>query len=126
MIRVVIVDDHPEMRLSLRILMRLFEVVELVGEGTNGVEAVEHVQRLQPDLLIMDVHMPAMNGLEATRQLVAAQLATKIILISSNRGAYMVRQAIGAGAKGFVPKDELVSLKLAIAAVQQGETFFME
>jgi DNA-binding NarL/FixJ family response regulator len=125
MIRVVIADDHPEMRLALRILLRLSQDAELVGEASNGVEAVDFVQRLRPDLLIMDIRMPVMDGLEATRQIGSANIATKVILISSDRGARMVSQSIDAGAHGFVPKEELLSLTLAMRAIQQGETFFI-
>ena len=125
MIRVAIADDHPEMRVVLRLLLRLSTDIELVCEASNGQEAVDCVQHLQPDVLVMDIHMPVLDGLAATRQIVDLRVPTGVILVSSHAGSSISMQAIAAGAQGFVPKDNVpASLLPAIAAVHRGETFF--
>lgn len=127
MIRVVIAEDHPEVRLVLRLLLRLSTDIDLVGEATNGQEALDSVKLFQPDVLVMDVRMPVLDGWKAAKQMLDLGMKTKIILISLERGAYMVHKAREAGARGFVPKDEIpTSLRTAIDAVSRGETFFME
>jgi DNA-binding NarL/FixJ family response regulator len=125
MIRIAIADDHPEMRLALRLLLKLFTDVELVCETSNGQEAVDCVRRLQPDVLVMDIHMPVLDGLAATKQIVALRVPTRVILISSLIGRLVARKAAAAGAQGFVPKDDLGTFLLpAIEAVHRGETYF--
>lgn len=126
MIRVAIAEDHPEMRVVLRLLLKLFQDLELVCEASNGLEAVDCVKRIQPDVLVMDIHMPVLDGLAATEQIIGLRVRTRVILISSNRGNPIFWQAAYAGAQGFVPKDEVaVSLLPAIEAVHRGETFFL-
>src|SRR5689334_22931582 len=100
MIRVVIADDHPEVRLVLRLLLKLSPELELVDEAMDGEEAVESVKRLQPDVLVMDVRMPRLDGWKATRQIVELGLETRIILISLDRGGFMVLKARQSGAQG--------------------------
>ena len=125
MIRIAIADDHPEMRVVLRLLLRLSKDMELVCEASNGEEAVDCVRRLQPDVLVMDIHMSVLDGLGATKQIVNLAVRTRVILISSQIGSSIVMQAVAAGAQGFVPKDDVaMSLLSAIEAVDRGETFF--
>jgi len=127
MIRVAIAEDHAEMRVALRLLLSLAKNMRLICEASNGREAVDCVQRLHPDVLVMDIRMPELNGLDAAKQVLALTPQTRVILISSNRGGYMVRQAVHIGAQGFVPKDHVAEfLRTAIEAVHRGETFFME
>lgn len=127
MIRVAIADDHPEMRVALRLLLSLSEEIEIVCETNNGQEAVDCVQRLRPDVLVMDIHMPVLDGFGATLQIADLLVPTRVILISSYRGSFIAMQAAAVGAQGFVPKDELVTfLRQAIETVHQGETFFVE
>jgi len=127
MIRVAIADDHAEMQVALRLLLSFSADVEVVGAVGNGQEAVECVKQLQPDILVMDIQMPVLDGLEATRQITRLAVPTRVILISIYRGSYIVRQARAAGAKGFLPKDDLpISLRQAVKAVHQGEEFFVE
>src|SRR5919106_2901942 len=126
MIRIAIADDHPEMRLALRLLLKLFTDVELVYEASNGQEAVDCVRRLQPDVLVMDIHMPVLDGFAATKQITDLSLPTRVILISSYKGSFIARQAAAAGAHGYVPKDDVpASLLPAIETVYRGETFFV-
>ena len=127
MIRVALADDHPEMRVALRLLLSLSKEIEIVCDASNGEEAAECVKRLQPDVLVMDIHMPVMDGFAATRQLTDLSVSTRIILISTYRGSFITRHAASVGAKGFVPKDEVAkSLLPAIKTVHRGETFFVE
>ena len=127
MIRVAIAEDHPEMRVALRLLLRLARDMEVVGEVANGQEAVDCVKQLQPDVLVMDIQMPVLNGWAATRQILELGLLTGVILISLNRGKYIALKAAEVGAKGFLSKDYLpTSLLPAVRAVYQGGKFFEE
>lgn len=127
MIRVAIADDHPELRVALRLLLSISREIEVVCEISNGQEALDCVKRFQPDVLVMDIHMPVLDGFAATRQIVDSGVPTRVILISTDTGIFVTRQAAAVGAQGFVPKDDLASsLLLAIAAVHQGGQFFAE
>src|SRR6266508_3488056 len=127
MIRVALSDDSPEMRVALRLLLSLSENIELIYETSNGQEAVECVKRLEPDVLVMDIRMPVLDGFEATRQITDLLVSTRVILISSDLGSFIAKHAAAVGAKGFVPKDDVAkSLLLAIETVHRGETFFVE
>jgi DNA-binding NarL/FixJ family response regulator len=127
MIRVALADDHAEMRVALRLLLSLSKDIEFVCEASNGQEAVDCVKRLQPDVLVMDIHMPVLDGFAATRQITDLSIPTRVILISTDFGKFVARQAAAVGAKGFVPKDEVAkSLLPAIETVHRGESFFVE
>ena len=127
MIRVAIADDHPEMRVALRLLLSLSKEIEIVCVTSNGQEAVDCVKRLQPDVLVMDIHMPVLDGFAATMQITDLSVPTRVILISTDMGNFIARQAAAVGAQGFVPKDEVAkSLLPAIETVYRGQTFFME
>lgn len=127
MIRVAIAEDHAEMRVVLKLFIGLSSEMELVCEAVHGQEAVNCVKRLQPDILVMDIQMPILDGLEATKQIVKLGLRTQIILISLQRGSYIVTEAKNVGARGYLPKDDLADLLLdAIQKVYRGETFFSE
>jgi DNA-binding NarL/FixJ family response regulator len=127
MIRVALADDHPEVRLALRLLLRLSDEIDVVCETSNGEEALDCVMRLQPDVLVIDVQMPVLDGLAATKQIVDLSLPTRVLVISLDRGSFIARQAAAAGAKGFLAKEDLPeSLLPAIQAVHRGDLFFKE
>jgi DNA-binding NarL/FixJ family response regulator len=127
LIRVALAEDHLELRLALRLLIGLFADMELIWEVSDGRDAVDYVQRFPPDVLVMDIRMPGLNGSAATRQIIDLGKGTPVILISADRGSHSVRKSMEAGAKGFVPKDDLVSLlPMAIRAAFRGETSFQE
>jgi DNA-binding NarL/FixJ family response regulator len=127
MIRVAIAEDHPEMRVALRLLLSLSKEIEIVCETSNGQEAVGCVKRLQPDVLVMDIHMPVLDGFAATKHITGLSVPTRVILISTDTGNFIARNAAAVGAQGFVPKDDVAKLLLpAIETVYRGEQFFME
>jgi DNA-binding NarL/FixJ family response regulator len=125
MIRVAIADDHPEMRVAVRLLLSISNEMEIVCVTNNGQEAVDCVKQLQPDVLVMDIHMPVLDGFEATKQIIGLSFPTRVILISTYTGHFIAMQAAAVGAKGYVPKDDLTTLLLsAIETVHRGELFF--
>ena len=127
MIRVAIADDHSELLLALRLLLSLSADIEIVCEANNGQQAVDCVRHVEPDVLVMDIQMPVLDGLQATKQVVDLAGSTRVILISIYRGSYIARQAESAGARAFLPKDDLASsLREAVEAVYRGERFFIE
>lgn len=124
-IHIAIADDHAELRVAIRLLLARSESIKIVCEASNGREAIQCVLDCRPDILVMDIQMPELDGLAAVKQITHLPVATRTILISSEQGQAFIEQAAAAGAHGFVPKDKLVdSLHLAIEAVHRGERYF--
>ena len=127
MIRVALADDHPEVLLALRLLLRLSDEIEIVCETSDGREALDCVIEFQPDVLVIDIQMPELDGLSATKRIVNLSLPTRVLLISLNRGSFIAKQAVAAGAKGFLAKEDLPEFLMpAIQAVHRGELFFKD
>ena len=103
--RIAIVDDHPVTRDGLRSALSASEDVEVVGEATTGEEAVEMVQRVEPEVVFMDVRMPGMGGMEATRAIRQTKPDTKVILFTVVESRSSVAEAIQAGVSGYLLKD---------------------
>ena len=121
-ISVLIVDDHGVVRQGLRTYLELLDDIEIVGEAENGLEAVQQVRILQPDIVLMDLEMPEMNGVEATRQVLAISPSTSVIVLTSFSDDELVFPAIEAGATGYLLKDvDPAELHQAIQAVHAGE-----
>ncbi|MCP3755354.1 response regulator transcription factor [Streptomyces sp. TBY4] len=104
-IRVLIVDDQMMVREGFSVLLNAMDGIEVVGEAVNGREAVAQVAALEPDVVLMDIRMPEMNGLEATREIVAADTDAKVLVLTTFDLDEYVYQALRAGASGFLLKD---------------------
>ena len=121
-ISVLIVDDHAMVRQGLRTFLTLNENIEVVGEAANGLEAVEQVRQHRPDVVLMDLVMPELDGIEATRRIRAVSPETKILALTSFIEDEKVFSAIEAGALGYLLKDVSPhDLVQAIEAAQRGE-----
>jgi DNA-binding NarL/FixJ family response regulator len=122
LIRVVLADDHKLMRAGIRSLVKELAGVEVVGEASNGQQALKLVEELRPDIVLMDIMMPEMNGLEATKVVVAEFPKVRVIILSMNANEEHVLHALRVGASGYLLKnigpDEL---EAAIRAVANGE-----
>lgn len=109
-IRVVIVDDHAVVRQGLRTFLELHKdadrlPIDVVGEGTNGIEAVDLARQLQPDIVLLDLVMPEMDGVEATSKIIESSPQTRVVILTSFGEQDMVIPAIRAGAQGYLLKD---------------------
>ena len=124
-ITVLLVEDHTIVREGLRRMIDTEPNLEVVGEATDGREAVAMAAKLQPDVILMDIAMPHMNGLEATRQMLKALPAARILILSAHSDDAYVAEAIKVGAKGFVLKQtSSQDVCHAIAQIHAGQTFF--
>lgn len=123
-ISIVLVDDNFTVRRQLALLLRAESDLVIVGEGNDGLEGYELVQRLQPDVLIVDVVMPVLGGLEVTRRVVQESLCTRVIVLSMYDDEGYVLEALRAGAKGYVLKgDSSYELLHAIWEVVEGRQY---
>ncbi|GAA2619904.1 response regulator transcription factor [Streptomyces axinellae] len=121
-IRVVLVDDQELVREGFSVLLGAMPDIEVVGEADSGQEAVEKVAALSPDVVLMDIRMPGMNGLEATREIVARDTGTKVLVLTTFDLDEYVYQALRAGASGFLLKDASVGqLAEGVRIVAAGE-----
>ena len=121
-IGVLIVDDHAIVRQGLRTLLELQEEIEVLGEASNGLESVEQTRQLLPDVVLMDLVMPEMDGIEATRRIRALSPNTKVIILTSFSEDEKVFPSIKAGALGYLLKDvSPADLVKAIQAASRGE-----
>ncbi len=124
-IRILLVDDHAVIRQALRMLLEAQPEVEVVADVENGREAVQVAERLRPDVVLMDVVMPGLNGLEATRQIRKVSPSTRVVMLSGFVDEDQLLEAIRAGASGYLIKRSDVSeLVLAIQTVHRGNSYF--
>jgi DNA-binding NarL/FixJ family response regulator len=106
MVRVVIADDHPLIRLALRKLLDRTADIEVVAEAANGQEAIQKVELLQPDVLILDIHMPVMDGLQALEYLQRRGMPARVIVLSAYKDPIYTSEALSRGAWGYCAKEE--------------------
>jgi DNA-binding NarL/FixJ family response regulator len=124
-VSVLLVDDHPGVRWGLSTLLRTVADLEVIGEADNGRDAVTLAQRSRPDVVIMDVSMPLLNGAEATRQICKVVPSAKVLVLSSYASDEFVDRLMGAGAAGYITKGTAANVLIeAIRAVNAGKTFF--
>jgi DNA-binding NarL/FixJ family response regulator len=123
-IRVLLADDHALVRSGIRALAETIDGVQVVGEAVNGREAVDLIETHHPDLVLMDISMTALNGLEATARIARDHPHTRVLVLSAHANEEYVGQALRFGAAGYLLKDSTPDeLDLAIRTVARGETY---
>jgi DNA-binding NarL/FixJ family response regulator len=124
-LRILLADDHTVVRQGLRKVLEERPDWIVVAEAGNGREAVQKVEEMKPDVAILDVAMPLLNGIEATRQIVKRSPATRVLVLTMHSDEAYVNQILKAGATGYLLKDSAdVDLIQAVGAVSQGKSFF--
>ena len=124
-IAVLLADDHAVVREGLRALLAVEEDIEIVGEAQDGREAVELTRKTSPDVVVMDLAMPVLNGLEATRQILKRVPTTRVLVLTSYADDECVSQLTQAGATGYLTKQAAANdLVQAIHAVRRGKAFY--
>lgn len=122
MIRVLVVDDHQLFRQGVYALLMNARDIEIVGDARDGLEAIQQAKRLQPDVILMDIEMPRLDGIEATRRLVAEQDKAQILMLSMRTGEHEVYEAARCGARGYLIKNcSREELTRAIRNVHDGQ-----
>ena len=122
--RVLICDDHAEFRDLVKLVLRREPHIDIVGEAGDGRAAVEKTLRLRPDVVLMDLHMPEFDGLEATRRIRKANKRVKVLIVSAFGGEDLVSPCFHAGASGYFQKyHPLTDLGRAVNAVSKGGTY---
>jgi len=122
-LKVLLVDDHALVRRGFRRMLEDEPSFEVVGEASDGLEAVQCAEQLQPDVIVMDCALPQINGIEASRRILANRPETAILMLSMHSEDTLIRQALEAGAKGYVLKNAMdLDLVSAIKNVAEGKT----
>jgi DNA-binding NarL/FixJ family response regulator len=123
-IRILLADDHVLVRQGFRMILSAQPDMEIVGEAGNGREAVELAEKLKPDIVIMDVAMPELNGIEATRRLTASTPRIRVLALSMHKDSVYVREILRSGARGYLLKDSAdADLLTAVRAVAKGDGY---
>jgi DNA-binding NarL/FixJ family response regulator len=123
-LRILIVDDEEAVRIALGRLLATRKEWQVVGEAADGAAAVGMVRELQPDIVIMDITMPRMNGLEATPEIKKALPAAEVLIFTQHDSTQMIRQAQNAGASGYLLKSQANWLVAAVELMGQHKPFF--
>ena len=124
MIRILLADDHVLVRQGFKMILSAQPDMQIVGEAANGREAVEAAEKLQPDIVLMDVTMPELNGIEATRRVATASPRTRVLALSMHKDAVYVREILRAGARGYLLKDSAdEDLIAAVRSIAKGEGY---
>lgn len=124
-IRVLLVDDHTVLRRALRVVLAQEPDIDVVADADCGAAAVRLATELKPDVVVMDIRMPGMDGIETTRQLVAAAPGIKVLALSTHLERYYVMQMLDAGGRGYLAKTaDTEELVRAIRALARNQTFF--
>jgi DNA-binding NarL/FixJ family response regulator len=124
-LRILVADDHEVVRRGLTSLLQSQPDWEVCGEASDGREAVEKAVQLQPDVMILDIGMPNLSGLEATRQILKAAPQTKVLILTLHDSDQVVTEVLSAGARGFLLKSDAArDLVAAVDALRRGKTYF--
>lgn len=124
-LRILIADDHEVARRGVRVLLESHPGWEVCGEAADGREAVANANRLKPDVVLLDIAMPGLNGLDATRQIIATVPQTRVLILTMHDSEQVVREVLAAGALGFLLKSDAGrDLVAAVEALQHHRTFF--
>jgi DNA-binding NarL/FixJ family response regulator len=123
-VRILVVDDHPVVRHGLRTLLSSRPEWQVIDEAADGIEAVDKANSLKPDVILLDVSMPRMDGLEACRRIRESVPESEILMVTQHDSPQMLREAITAGARGYVVKSNVArDLPAAVEAVSQHKPF---
>jgi len=123
--RILIADDHPLFRKGVREVLESQPGYEVVGEAATGREALLKTRRLKPHVVVLDISMPELNGLEATREILKAVPETEVLILTLHESENLVHQVLGAGARGYVLKSDAdLTLLEAVEAVRQHKAYF--
>jgi DNA-binding NarL/FixJ family response regulator len=127
MIRVLLADDHAVVRDGLRYILEAQADISVVGEAGNGLDAVTQVRRLKPDVVVMDIAMPGLNGIEATRQIRMQLPKTQVVMLSVYSSSEHIYRALKAGARGYLLKESAgAEVVIAVRAVYAGRRYLCE
>ncbi len=123
-IKILVADDHTIVRQGLKLILAAQPDLEVVGEAANGREAVDLAGKLRPDIVLMDVAMPELNGIDATRKMVEANSRIRILVLSMHKESVYVREILRAGARGYILKDAIdTELLSAVRSVARGDGY---
>ncbi|HTT62542.1 MAG TPA: response regulator transcription factor [Bryobacteraceae bacterium] len=123
-IRILLADDHAVVRQGFKMILAAQPDMEIIGEAGNGREALDLAGQLQPDVIVMDVAMPELNGIEATRRVADLSPRSRVLALSMHKDSVYVREILRAGARGYLLKDSIASdLLAAVRAVARGEGY---
>ena len=124
-LRILVADDHPVVRQGICALLKAHPGWEICGEASEGRQAVQMAKDLSPDIVILDIAMPTLNGLDATRQILSENADQKVLILTMSDSEQLIREVLGAGARGFVLKsDAAKDLVTAVQALERHRTFF--
>jgi len=124
-LKVLVADDHEVVRKGLRTILEEQPGWEVSGEASDGREAVDKVRALKPDVTVVDVGMPGLNGLEATRQMLRNDPATKVLILTMHESDPLIREVLDAGARGYLLKSDAgKDLVSAVEAIRRNKTYF--
>jgi len=125
MIRVLLVDDHTLVRAGIRTLIESIDGAQIVAEADNGRAAIVLARKHKPDVVVMDISMKELNGIDATAQIVAELPDVRVLILSMHSSEEFIRRAVRAGASGYVVKESVpMELELALGALMRGEAYF--
>jgi two-component system response regulator NreC len=123
-IKILLADDHTIVRQGLRLILSAQPDLQVVGEAANGREAVDLAHKLQPDIVVIDVAMPELNGIEATRRMIESTPRLRVLVLSMHKEPVYVREILKAGARGYILKDAIdTELLSAVRSVARGDGY---